>query len=228
MPIVASTGGIAGTQSLAVSVRALATRDLTASNARRVILRELGAGLLNGVALAAILGLAGYAIFGDARLGAGARLGDDLQPGGRALGGVLVPLGLSRMGPRPGAGLGHLRDHPDGCDGLPGLPRLCHGVCCCDPGRYQVRGAPRRLCAPERGLRERAGQAAELLADLLADHAGRVLSGYMPMRTEIDPLPAMAAHRGPVGVPVIPGATSRCASANGRRAARCNRVISAR
>ena len=47
------------------------------------------------------------------------------------------------------------------------------------------------------------GQAAELLADLLADHAGKTLSGYMPMRTEIDPLPAMAAHQGPVGVPVI-------------------------
>lgn len=47
------------------------------------------------------------------------------------------------------------------------------------------------------------GQAAELLADLLAVHADRPLSGYMPMRSEIDPLPAMAAHRGPVGVPVI-------------------------
>lgn len=49
------------------------------------------------------------------------------------------------------------------------------------------------------------GQAAELLADYLAAHRGRVLSGYMPMRSEIDPLPAMAAHQGPVGVPVIPG-----------------------
>ena len=47
------------------------------------------------------------------------------------------------------------------------------------------------------------GQAAELLADLLADHAGKALSGYMPMRTEIDPLSAMVAHQGPVGVPVI-------------------------
>lgn len=49
------------------------------------------------------------------------------------------------------------------------------------------------------------GQAAEILADFLADQSGRVLSGYMPMRTEIDPLPAMAAHQGPVGVPVIIG-----------------------
>ena len=47
------------------------------------------------------------------------------------------------------------------------------------------------------------GQAAEILADYLSRYRGRVLSGYMPMRTEIDPLPAMAAHQGPVGVPVI-------------------------
>jgi 5-formyltetrahydrofolate cyclo-ligase len=50
------------------------------------------------------------------------------------------------------------------------------------------------------------GQAAELLADYLAQVRGQVLAGYMPMRTEIDPLPAMAVHLGPVGVPVIVGA----------------------
>lgn len=49
------------------------------------------------------------------------------------------------------------------------------------------------------------GQAAELLADWLAPHAGRVLAGYMAMRTEIDPHAAMAAHQGPVCVPVIMG-----------------------
>ena len=50
------------------------------------------------------------------------------------------------------------------------------------------------------------GQSAELLADYLAQFGDRVLAGYMPMRTEIDPLPAMAAHPGVVGVPVIMGA----------------------
>jgi 5-formyltetrahydrofolate cyclo-ligase len=49
------------------------------------------------------------------------------------------------------------------------------------------------------------GDAAARLAAALAPHAGKVLSGYMPMRTEADPLPAMAAHRGPIGVPVIAG-----------------------
>ena len=50
------------------------------------------------------------------------------------------------------------------------------------------------------------GQAAEILADFLAAHRGKPLAGYMAMRTEIDPLAAMAAHQGPVGVPVILGA----------------------
>jgi 5-formyltetrahydrofolate cyclo-ligase len=49
------------------------------------------------------------------------------------------------------------------------------------------------------------GEAAAHLAGVLAAQAGRVLSGYMPMRTEIDPLPAMAGFPGRVCVPVVPG-----------------------
>ena len=49
------------------------------------------------------------------------------------------------------------------------------------------------------------GQACDHLRAVLAPHAGKVLAGYMPMRSEIDPLPAMAAHHGPVCVPVILG-----------------------
>ena len=69
MPIISSTGGIGGTQSLAVSVRALATRDLTSADAARVVRRELVAGLLNGISLALILGIAGALVYGDVRLG---------------------------------------------------------------------------------------------------------------------------------------------------------------
>lgn len=47
------------------------------------------------------------------------------------------------------------------------------------------------------------GAACDHLRDWLAPHRGKVLAGYMPMRTEIDPLPVMAAHDGPVCVPVI-------------------------
>ncbi|MCB2115269.1 MAG: magnesium transporter [Rhodobacteraceae bacterium] len=101
MPIVASTGGIAGTQSLAVAVRALATRDLTASNARRVVLRELGAGLLNGLGLAAILGIAGSLIFGAPLLGLVLGLAMVVNQIVAALGGVLVPLALDKLGLDP-------------------------------------------------------------------------------------------------------------------------------
>jgi len=97
MPIVASTGGIAGTQSLAVAVRALATRDLTQANARRVVLRELGAGVLNGLGLALILGLAAWGIFGQWKLGLVLGLAMIVNQIVAALGGVLVPLTLERM-----------------------------------------------------------------------------------------------------------------------------------
>ena len=60
----------------------------------------------------------------------------------------------------------------------------------------------RRKAAFEAGDRE-AGAAR--LTEVLAPHTGKVLAGYMAMRTEIDPLPAMAAHRGPLCVPVIQG-----------------------
>ncbi len=65
----------------------------------------------------------------------------------------------------------------------------------------------RRAAMAARAVAHAAGQgrAAEYLAGVLAGHGGRVVSGYMPMRTEIDPLPAMAGHQGPVCVPVILG-----------------------
>ena len=101
MPIVASTGGIAGTQSLAVSVRALATRDLTRANARRVIRRELLAGILNGLGLALILGVAGSLIFGDVKIGLVLGAAMVVNQIVAALGGVLVPLTLERFGLDP-------------------------------------------------------------------------------------------------------------------------------
>lgn len=101
MPIVASTGGIGGTQSLAVSVRALATRDLTSANAARVVRRELMAGLLNGLGLALILGLGGALVYGEPRLGIVLGLAMIVNQIVAALGGVLVPLTLERAGLDP-------------------------------------------------------------------------------------------------------------------------------
>jgi 5-formyltetrahydrofolate cyclo-ligase len=70
---------------------------------------------------------------------------------------------------------------------------------------FVVKQAARQaaFAARQRAYDAGQGQAAELLADYLAAHSGKVLAGYMPMRTEIDPLPAMMAHQGPVCVPVI-------------------------
>ncbi len=101
MPIVASTGGIAGTQSLAVAVRALATKDLTSANAARVVRRELLSGLLNGIGLAVILGLAGYLVFGAPMLGVVLGVAMIVNQAVAALGGVLVPLTMSRLGLDP-------------------------------------------------------------------------------------------------------------------------------
>ena len=101
MPIVASTGGIAGTQSLAVAVRGLATRDLNKGNARRVVIRELFAGMLNGLGLAALLFAGGFVLFGDPLLGlvlAGAMMMNQIVA---ALAGVLIPLLLRRLGLDP-------------------------------------------------------------------------------------------------------------------------------
>jgi len=101
MPIVASMGGNAGTQSLTVAVRALATRDLTRSNAWRVIRREALVGLVNGVTLAVILGLATMLFFGSPQLGAviAAALMVNLLVA--SLAGTFVPLVLERLGVDP-------------------------------------------------------------------------------------------------------------------------------
>ena len=101
MPIVASMGGNAGTQSLTVAVRALATRDLTAANALRVVRREAAVGLLNGLIFAVLMGSAGWLLFDWPALGAviGAAIIINLVVA--ALAGVLVPLTMQRLGADP-------------------------------------------------------------------------------------------------------------------------------
>jgi len=63
MPIVASMGGNAGTQSLTVAVRAIATKDLTGSNVWRVIRREILVGAINGAVFAILMGIVGLIWF---------------------------------------------------------------------------------------------------------------------------------------------------------------------
>ncbi len=69
MPIVAGIGGNAGTQTLAVTVRALATNQLTSSNSWRAVRREISIALLNGVSIALVIGVAVSLIFADWGMG---------------------------------------------------------------------------------------------------------------------------------------------------------------
>ena len=96
-PIVASQGGNATTQTMTVAVRALATRDLSDTNAWRVILRELMVGLLNGIAFAVITGVAAYAWFKVPGLGFVIGLAMICNLIAAALGGILIPLALYRL-----------------------------------------------------------------------------------------------------------------------------------
>ena len=96
-PIVASQGGNATTQTMTVAVRALATRELSDANARRVILRELLVGLLNGAAFAVITGIAAYAWFRVPGLGFVIGLAMICNLVAAALGGILIPLALNRL-----------------------------------------------------------------------------------------------------------------------------------
>ena len=69
MPIIASMGGNAATQSLTVAVRAIATKDISSTNIGRVIRREVGVGILTGLIFAVSMGLIGVFWFGTAMLG---------------------------------------------------------------------------------------------------------------------------------------------------------------
>ena len=101
MPIVASMGGNAGTQTVTVAVRALATGQLTAANALRFVAKEAAVGGLNGVVFAIVMGIAVVAWYHDWRLGAviGAAMICNLIAA--ALAGTLIPLGLQKFGVDP-------------------------------------------------------------------------------------------------------------------------------
>jgi magnesium transporter len=97
MPIVAGMGGNAGTQTLAVTVRALATNQLTESNTLRTFRRELTIALANGLALAALIGVGVTLIFHNPLLGAVMGASMVINNLAAGLGGILVPVTLDRF-----------------------------------------------------------------------------------------------------------------------------------
>jgi magnesium transporter len=108
MPIVASMGGNAGTQTLTVAVRALATKELTAANATRIVWKECVVGGANGVIFAIVTGAVAAIWFGVPIIGVviGLAMIINLLIAGAA--GMLIPLGLSRAGVDPAISAGIL------------------------------------------------------------------------------------------------------------------------
>jgi magnesium transporter len=107
MPVVASMGGNAGTQTMTVTVRALATNKLGAANAPRIISREALVGLINGLVMSSIMATVVFFWFGSGKLGAviGAAMVVNLLAA--ALAGILIPLALDRLklDPAPASGV---------------------------------------------------------------------------------------------------------------------------
>ncbi len=97
MPIVASMGGNAGTQTMTVAVRALATRQLGPVNAFKVIFRECAVGMINGVLFAVIMGLFAWLWFGFGGLGVVIALAMVINMVAAALAGILLPLALDHF-----------------------------------------------------------------------------------------------------------------------------------
>ncbi|AKS45464.1 magnesium transporter [Octadecabacter temperatus] len=101
MPIVASMGGNAGTQSLTVAVRSIATKDLTGANVWRVIRREVLVGLVNGAIFAVIMGLVGWIWFGQPMIGVVIALAMVINMVVAGLAGTGIPVVLEKMGVDP-------------------------------------------------------------------------------------------------------------------------------
>jgi magnesium transporter len=97
MPIVSGMGGNAGTQTLAVVVRALATNQLTSSNTARMIFREFRIAAANGAMLGLLIGVGTFLIFGNAHLAIVIGLAMIINNLVAGLSGVLIPVTLDRL-----------------------------------------------------------------------------------------------------------------------------------
>ena len=101
MPIIASMGGNAATQSLTVAVRAIATKDISSTNIGRVIRREVGVGILTGLIFAVAMGLIGIFWFGTAILGADIAISMLINLIVANLAGTTIPVILEKLGIDP-------------------------------------------------------------------------------------------------------------------------------
>jgi magnesium transporter len=101
MPIVASMGGVAATQTLTLIVRGLALGQIERANARWLLTKEISVALLNGLAWATVVAAVAWLWFRNPRIAAVIFAAMVLNLLAAALAGVLVPLGLKRFGVDP-------------------------------------------------------------------------------------------------------------------------------
>ena len=97
MPVVASMGGIAGTQTVTLIIRAIAVGQVQPSNARWLFFKELGVGALNGLAWAAVIAVATWAWFGTWDVAGVIFVAIVINLIFAAMAGVLIPLTLKRL-----------------------------------------------------------------------------------------------------------------------------------
>lgn len=101
MPIVAGMGGNAGSQTMTVTVRALATKEIDIYNAWRIIRREIGVGLINGLVFAVLIGLVAMFWFENKNIGGIIAAAMVINMFAAALAGILIPLLLEKVGADP-------------------------------------------------------------------------------------------------------------------------------
>ena len=101
MPIVASMGGNAGTQTLTITVRSLSTRDLIPLNYKRIINREILVSLLNGLLFAIIIGVLSAMWFSNVGLGLVLAIAMVINMVTAGFAGIIIPLILNKLGIDP-------------------------------------------------------------------------------------------------------------------------------
>ncbi len=101
MPIVASMGGNAGTQTLTITVRSLSTRDLIPLNYKRIINREILVSLLNGLLFAIIIGVLSAMWFSNFGLGLVLAIAMVINMVTAGFAGIIIPLILNKLGIDP-------------------------------------------------------------------------------------------------------------------------------
>lgn len=97
MPVVASMGGIAGSQTLTIVIRGLALDKLNDSNTKNLFVKELGVGLLNGLLWACVVGVVAWVWFGSQTLGLVIAAAILINLIAAAFSGMLIPLVLNRL-----------------------------------------------------------------------------------------------------------------------------------